>query len=291
MIKHTHTMKTQVHHNQIRQALIEKIGKKKVTASEAAKQIGISDATVSNIINESYAEKPALMPSDRMWMKIANWSGSRNGWRTADTVNYKRVFNVCRHAQDNSISRAISFSPGTGKTFALKAYANETPNCYYIECEEYFTKRTFLRELMQAIGLANNVMPMADMVGEIVARLNSTERPLVIIDEADKLDNGCLNLYKTLYNKTISGYVLTGTPYFKIKIDAGVKRNRMGYCEVYSRFGGEFIPLHPVDEKMVRQVCEVNGIEDEGEIQEVTEVAAGDLRRVKAMIERIQLRG
>jgi len=284
-------MKTQqINYKEIAGNLYAKIGKKKITASVAARQIGVSDATISNIINEAYINNPTLFPSDRMWLKIASWTGMKTGWQTAETANYKRVMNVCRHAQDNGISRAISFDPGTGKTFALKAYSNDTPNCWYIECDEFFTKKIFLRELMKAMGIAGGPLSVADMVYEITDKLNTTDRPLVIIDEADKLNDSSLNLFKTFYNKANAGFVLTGTPYFRNRIDRGVRKLKMGYWEIFSRFGGEFIPLHKVDEKMVRQVCEANGMTDEGEIQEVMEAANGDLRRVKSMVERIQLR-
>lgn len=279
-----------INYDVIRQKMLDKITNKQMTASEAARQIGISDATISHIINETYRDKAALMPSDKMWLKISKWSGVQSGWVTAETANYKRVHNICRHAQDNGISRAISFDPGTGKTYALKAYAHEMPNSFYVECDEFFTRKVFLREIMRSLGIANGQTSISEMVADIVHRLNTTDRPLLIIDEADKLNDSSLNLYKTLYNRCQAGFVLTGTPYFRIKIDKGVSRNRMGYCEVFSRIGGEFIPLHKVDDKMVRQVCQVNGVTDEKEIMEVCAIANGDLRRVNAMVNRIRLR-
>lgn len=255
--------------------------------NQLARQLGISPAHLMNIRDGKFD-----LVSDQTVRKVASQLKMSlfNGWQVAEIRNWKRINNICYHCKENSISRAISFAPGTGKTYTLKSFSVNHPNVYYVECEEYWSKKVFLHELRKVMGLDNSHMSIADMVDQIVDFINQQNRPLIIIDEADKLKDNVINLYKTLYNKTNSGFVLAGTPYFKHRVDKGVRLNRMGFAEIYSRVGGEFIALYPIDAEAIGLICRANGVEDSSDITEVANLAGNDLRRVKAAVEKIHLR-
>jgi len=255
--------------------------------NQLARQLSISASHLMNIRNGQFH-----LVSDATIRKVASQLKMNlfSGWQMAEIRNYKRIINISLHCKENSISRAISFAPGTGKTYTLKSFSVNHPNVYYVECEEYWSKKTFLHELRKVMGIDDGATGIADMVTSIVEFLNSQQRPLVIIDEADKLKDNVLNLYKTMYNKCASGFLLAGTPYFKHRVDKGVRLNRMGFAEIYSRVGGEFLSLYAIDEADITMICKVNGVEETDDITEVVNSAGHDLRRVRAAVEKIHLR-
>lgn len=275
----TNVMKTYVQEGVIRR--IELTG----SQNRAAKELGVSAAQLMNIRKGEWQHI-----SDRLMFRLANRLNVTPQWQTAITKNYTRIMNICTHAQANGVSRAVSFAPGTGKSHTLRAYASANANSYYLECEEYWTKKEFLRQAMRVLGIDGATMSIAERVDAIIDELNKLNKPLFIIDEADKLKDSVLNLYKTLYNKTTAGFVLVGTPYFKERVMKGVQKAKMGFQEIYSRVGGEFLPLYKIDQETVSAICEANGITNQEEINQVAEATNNDLRRTKAMIERINLK-
>lgn len=281
--------KAKLNKETIRAKVEAKIQLLQISANNAAKIIGISGATLNNVLNQTWKAKPELTPSEEMWRRLAVWAGVLTEWKTAHTSDFKKITGICRHAQEMTISKAISFSPGTGKTWALREYANNNPAVYYIECEEYWNKKIFLQKLCSVMGINNAMLNVAEMVEEIIDFLNSKDKPLVIIDEADKLKDPVINLYKTFYNKTLSGFILCGAPYFKNRIEKGCRLQKQTYQEIYSRIGGEFLRLKGVSDTDIRMICEVNGIEEPMHMEQVKNYANGDLRRAKSVIERIKL--
>ena len=188
---------------QVQNAIIEQI---EIIGSQnqVAKQLGISGAQVVNIRTGIFERV-----SKEMLNKIAAALGiSHDGCQTAETLNYKRIMNICEHAKENSVSRAISFAPGTGKTHTLRLFSRQNRDVFYVECEEYFTKRVFLQEICTAMGIKHAGYGIPEMVTLVIKFLNAKNHPLLIIDEADKLKNHILNLYKTFYNKCLSSQVI-----------------------------------------------------------------------------------
>lgn len=254
--------------------------------NKVAKQLGISPAHLKSVREGDFRKV-----SDTMLNKLAQQLNLNlfAHWQKAETRNFLRVQNICKHTQQQGLSRAISFAPGSGKTFALKDYAERTKNVFYVECEEYWSKKVFLRELRKVIGLDDTSMGIADMVEGIIEQLGRADHPLVIIDEADKLKDGVLNLYKTFYNKTSAGFILAGTPHFRHRVEKGVRLNRMGFAEIHSRLGGEFLRLYPIANSDIESVCKANGVDDHAQIQHVIDTIQRDFRQIKAAIEEIHL--
>lgn len=278
---------TKLNKKEIQQALKAKMDKLMLSGNRVSSLIGISNANVSHILNGNAIETEKLI-SNAIWMKVNSWvyNAQSSTWKTAKTESYKKIQNICEHSQNDGLSRAICHRPGSGKTFSLKSYANNHPNTYYIEGEEYYTKSAFLKKLLNLMGLElRNQASLTEMVDAIVLHLNSIDKPLLIIDEADKLKDGVLNFFKTFYNKTNSGFVLCGAPYFKQRIDKGVRLQRQCYEEIFSRIGGCFLNLPSLRITDVRLICNNNGIYDEMQIIEAFNYCEGDLRRVKLSVD------
>lgn len=248
----------------------------------------ISGATINQVINGKWS-----LISDRMWLRLSAAVGYQTSdWAAAHTRDFRAVTDFCTIAQADGISLAISHEPGSGKTFALRNYEATQPGTYYLQCADFWSKRHFLQELYRALGQEADEMTSVQLSIAIVEQLRQQARPLVIIDEVDKLRDTTLMFFIELYNKLngICGFVLVGAPYFRDQLETGVKRNKRGYREVYSRLGRRFMELKGANRKDVTAICTANGVQDADAITaiwvEVSGEAVVDLRRVEREVQK-----
>jgi len=262
-----------------------------MSMERAGKAAGMSAATVSNIVNNKWVDDPKCI-SDDMWNKTAAFLRFSEGWEIEQNItNVIRIKNVAHFCKQTAEARSIIGNPGASKSETFKLLSKSVKGIFYIECAEFWNKKTFLNKLKRTLGLQPAPQGIPDMVEEIVAFLNKETRPLIIIDEADKLKDGVLNLFIAIYNETKGqcGFLLAGAPYLKQRIDKGVRLNKQSYKEIFSRLGGEFIHVHELAEEDVKKICIKNGLSESLQQKEVWNSCNRDLRRVKASVEKIKL--
>lgn len=266
--------------------LAEKIQKKGISQSEAARQMGLSAATVTNILKGKHESITGA------WSAVENWLGQAvEAWQAAETANFMTIQDLCAHAQRYGQSRAISFKPGSGKTFAAKYYAGNTPNTFYVAAVGDMSKKQFLAAICSAMGLQDS-WRIADMLDDIVDKLNLLEKPMLIVDEFDELDNKAMRVFKDLYNRCSScAFIMVGGLHLQKRIMQGVKLAKQSYQEIFSRLGGEFIGLEDTNLGTVKKVCKANGVDDESQIKAIFQQSKGDLRAVKALVEAVKIGG
>lgn len=237
-----------------------------------AKTIGVSPATITNIKNGKWDNMTDV------WRKVQHWVGF-DEWQIVETVNIRGMIELFQHAQDRSITKALAYRQGSGKSCGAKYYTSKTRNAFYFECEAHYTKKVFLQKLSKVMGLTLH-SSISEMVDAIIERLNSLDKPLIVLDEFDQLKDNVLTFYKTFQNKARCGFVLIGGEHFPKRIIKGVNLAKQSYCEIFSRLGAEFIPLHPISANMIQRICEANGVYDKKTINQIVKQAKGDLRRV-----------
>ncbi len=264
----------------IKGALKQKMESLELSGNKVSKLIGISSANVSNILNDKTESI-----SDAIWLRVLDFCGMSSEWQAAKTGNMAKIFALAQDAQYNKVALAFSFTPGSGKSFALQYYKNHTQNVGYVECDEYWTKKILVHKIAASFGIIVQGS-LHEMIESLVANLSGVLEPLIIIDEADKLSDACLNIFKTLFNRLLNqcGFILCGAPFFKLRIEKGVNRSKQAYQEIYSRIGGEFIPLNKPTSKDIAEVCRANGVSDAKTIQDFVSASKGDLRQVARMI-------
>jgi len=266
---------------QIRKALgtyIERMG----SQNRAATSLNVSGATLSNIMAGKWEKI-----SDAIWRQIdAGINTVSDGWNLAATKDYELLNRLFINAKQNAMVMAITGDAGTGKTAAVKDFASKYRNVYALHCSEYWNRKYFLSELMRRMGRESGGLTVAEMMDEVVAHIKRQEHPLVILDEADKLPDQVLHFFITLFNELEdrAGIILIATNYLRKRILRGVKLNRKGYKEIYSRIGRKFIELRGLGYADVLNICHANGITDAKRIKKVWETSEGDIRRVKMKI-------
>lgn len=256
---------------------------RKGSQNKAAKAMDISNATVSQILNNNWE-----LVSDDMWRKIsASVGGTSNRWIMVPDVSVTtRLVNLLTESQNLSMVFGITANAGSGKSATIAHFAENHPNSYVISCNEYMEEKDFVLEIFKSMGREPNANRIYPMTVELIDILKRTQFPVLILDEADKLKNKVLSFFITFYNQLegICGINLVATSYLEKRIKNGAQNNTKGFREIYSRLGKKFITLGEINYTDVLKICAANGVEDVKVIQSIFEDCDNDLRRVKRRI-------
>jgi Cdc6-like AAA superfamily ATPase len=264
------------------QARLQEYVEQKGSQNKAARSLNdVSAGTLSQILAGNWE-----LISDDMWRNIAHQVGYvRRAWNIVPTRGYAKMTQILTDAQDNALVLAVVGDAACGKTEAIRHYVAANRNVYHICCGDYWNRKHFLTELLRSMGVEASGT-ITDMMFDAVQTLKKKDAPMVILDEADKLSDQVLYFFITLYNQLEDhcSILVCATDYLEKKILRGVKNNRKGYREIYSRLGRKFIGLPIPNRRDVAAVCRANGVEDGGDIAKIAEEADGDMRRVKRLV-------
>lgn len=251
--------------------------KYKFSQVELAIKLGISNGTVSNMINGKWGNI-----SDAMWRKVQGVLKLDTDWNIAPTNNYNLLMELLKNLQKNSLTAAVSYNAGVGKSQTYIQYERYNDNVIYVECKNYWQTKSYIKALLNACGLKAEGTK-EEMIEAFIEYVMGLDRPLIIIDQMDKLKEGAFDLFMDLYNDLFRccGFLISGVPALEKRITRGAKIDKIGYREVLSRINSNFLKLTPIDLNDVREVCVMNGLEDEDEISRIFELCNGDMRFVR----------
>lgn len=245
----------------------------------------VSPATISQMLNGKWE-----LIRDDMWRNVAAQIGwKEEKWNAVATRDFTTLTRILGDVKDNALVMAVTGDAGSGKTFALKQYTETNKQVYMLCCNEYWNRKAFLNELLQAMGRDASGLTVNDMMLEAVRYLKMQESPLLILDEADKLSDKVLYFFISLYNALEGecGMLMVATSHLELRIRKGVKANRKGYNEIWSRIGRKCVTLKGVSAADITAVCEANGVTDRRDIDLVINDSESDLRRVRRKIHAI----
>lgn len=243
---------------------------------------GVSSATISKVLSGQWETI-----ADEMWRTISAQTGAKSeGWQVVSTRAYDVMTFTLDNAQTDSLVLAVTGEAGSGKTEAIKNYTAGHTNAYHLVCSEYWNRRTFMGKLLKCMGVGVSGTTVSEMMDDIVDTLKRKDAPLIVLDEADKLTDQVLYFFISLYNQLEGhcGIILTATSFLKKRIERGVRLNRKGYAEIYSRIGRKFVALPLLNSEDIAAVCVANGVSDAKSINSIIDEAEGDLRRVKRSV-------
>lgn len=299
-------MLTNVQKNHVA-AKLEDLKKSFGGVNKLGTKAGVSGGTISNIINGKYDNI-----SEKLWSQIINNFGIRfDGWQVAETTNFRRMRDSINYARAMRWMIAVSHRAGSGKTATIRTYAelDTTGGVFVVEAKEW-ARREFLLNMCQQLGIdPGKGYQTIHVLGEKIIRFFSQRqavKPVLIIDEADKLKPSALRFLIPFYNELEDkcSIVIAGTDNLEKEIKRGVNYNKKGYDELDSRLGRQFIHLIGATMKDIKAVCASNGVHDEGLQREIFEEAipvrininggtvrvVEDMRRVKRLVQRELLR-
>lgn len=205
---------------------------KKVSKVKLAKKIGISHAVLTYVTQEQWENV-----SDEMLYKIVNSLKTRtDGYKIIGTSNFETIQCLCRYAKTLHHMYGLVGYSGAGKTTGLKQFYRKNKNVFYVECKHTMNRKQFFAAILRELGI-NFTGTVYDMVTRIEEEFNTLESPLLIIDEAGKLSHNLILDLHDLRNSTMNnlGIVLAGCEYFKDNLEKGVRKDKQGIPEFYTR--------------------------------------------------------
>jgi len=266
----------------IREALVHYCEHKGSQNKAANSLKGVSSAVISKLLNGEWD-----LIANEMWRNIAAQIGfNAHEWVVVKTKDFQVLSLLLRDAQEHANVLAVVGDAGSGKSLAIREYSKGNKRVFNLCCNEYWNRKMFMQELLSEMGRDSSGYTVGEMMSEIVSRLKVLEKPIIVMDEADKLSDNVLYFFISLYNKLEDhcGIMLCATDHLEKRIKRGLKLNKKGYKEIYSRIGRRFIPLRGVGSHDITQVCIANGVSETKKIKEIIAESDYDLRRVKRMI-------
>lgn len=262
-----------------------------------AASLGVTTSAYSSIKNG----QTERVLSDGNWMSIARKLGVnlRGGieWKAAKTETFKYITTQLEFIQERGLSGLLCDLPNIGKTFTARHYVKTHPNAVYIDCSQVKTKLKLVRKIAAEFG-SNTRGSYSDVYADLVFYLRSIEAPLIILDEAGDLQYETFLELKALWNATerCCAWYMMGADGLKAKINRSIECNKVGYAEMFSRYGDRYSRITPDDgrereaflKEQARVVAKVNAPEGT-DIGVIVRKSAGGLRRVYTEIEKLKM--
>lgn len=260
-------------------------------ASSSLKSVSV--AVISKVLNGKYDNI-----SDEMWRNIASQVArvKETGWQIVETPAYQEIQYALDDAQRWRNVTWVVGEAGCGKTTTAHLYTDKNRDVFYILCSEDMKKGDFVREIAQKVGIRTEGHNIREAWSLILDDIIQMEQPLLVFDEADKLTEPVFHYFISMYNKLEDkcGIVFLSTDYIKRRIERGLRYQKPGYKEFYSRIGRKYFELEETTANDVYSICVANGVQDKKKIEEIirdTESCDFDLRRVKKAVHRTKRMG
>lgn len=258
-----------------------------------ASSLGITTSVYSAVKN-GQTEK---VLSDANWITIARKLGvnlrGEMAWKVARTATFEYITAQLEFCQQGGLSGILCDLPNIGKTFTALYYVKGHRNTVYIDCSQVKSKQRLVRKIAKEFGVNSNGR-YVDIYDDLVYYLRSIETPLIILDEAGDLQYEAFLELKALWNATehYCAWYMMGADGLKEKIDRLIECKKIGYSEIFSRYGDKYCKVTPDDskerdkflKKQASVVATVNASEGT-DVAQIVRKSGGSLRSVYTIFE------
>ena len=264
--------------------------------SKHATAIGISSSVYSTI-KKGKLDKQL---SDSAWLSLARRLNvplrGEIEWKVAQTDTYTYITSHLEACQERGLSALLCDIPNIGKTFCARHYARTHKHAIYIDCSQVKTKVRLVRSIAISFGLEAKGR-YEDVYADLVYYLKGLDNPLIILDEAGDLQYEAFLELKALWNalENACGWYMMGADGLRAKIERSIDCRKVGYTELFSRFGDAYRQVTPLDGEerknfLLRQVVEVAKLNVPQGVDAVSLARkSGSLRRAYTEIEKLKL--
>ena len=201
-----------------------------LTNSYVAKATGLSPATVSRWINNSYnADDKNVIEKINNFIKREK--ARYNNWTLPikDISILQFVTEVARLCHTRGRIGVCVGAAGLGKTVAAKLYVEKYMDAILIESNYSYTARSILLELHDKLGLSCKGSAYS-LMKEVIDKLKDSGR-LIIVDEAENLRREALEITRAIHDKTNVGLLLIG----REVLLQNLRGRQNQYDQLYSR--------------------------------------------------------
>lgn len=178
-----------------------------------------------------------------------------------NTKDLQSVFDQCEMTCKYKLMTGLTADTGMGKTTSLKAYASRK-NVFMVTADKTMNAKRFFLKIGSVLGVGfdGNIH---DVMLKIASKLNEMSDPLLIIDEAGKLNHVMMLYLHDLreYTKGNCGILLAGMPYFKARLVKFAEKQKEG-CSEFLRRINVWHELTGLSRKETEYICRAEGIEN-----------------------------
>jgi hypothetical protein len=172
-------------------------------------------------------------------------TGSRD-WRIARTTVFEAIEEDATICKAHGKAMILVDEPEIGKTETAKYLAKTWENTFYIDCSQCKSKSLFIRELAKVLGI-DQVGTYAKIKADIKYYLQVLPQPLIFLDEGGDLSYAAFLDIKEFWNATEGqcGWYMMGADGLKKCFENGIRNQKVGYREIFSRFGSKCMSIVP----------------------------------------------
>ncbi|ELB2040612.1 AAA family ATPase [Vibrio parahaemolyticus] len=251
---------------------------KVISNSQIAKEISVSPATLSQILNGAYKADPS-----KMIEKLSNWLRIREQRKSSPSINpgfvmtqtAKQITDDLTYAQVTESIVVIFGASGVGKSETLREYKRNNNNVWMVTSSPSRSSLTeCLYELALELGLDDAPRRKGPLSRVVRNRLVGSEG-LVIIDEADHLDYPTLEELRILQEETGIGMVLVGNNKVYTQLTGG--RRNEDFARLFSRIAKKR-GIHKTKQADVRAIADAWNVPGSAEfslMQQISERPGG----------------
>ncbi|ELI1838997.1 AAA family ATPase [Vibrio fluvialis] len=246
---------------------------KTITASQLAKEISVSSATLSQVLKGKYAADPsAVIEKLKKWLRLRDdrlaTPNINPGFVMTETA--KLIINDLTYAQVTESIVVIFGASGVGKSETLRQYQRENNNVWLVTASPSRSTLTeCLYELAMELGLDDAPRRKGPLSRVLRSRLRNSEG-LVIIDEADHLDYPTLEELRILQEETNIGMVFVGNNKVYTQLTGG--RRNEDFARLFSRIAKKR-GLHKTRQNDVRAVAKAWQIHNDKELNLMMQIS------------------
>ena len=200
-----------------------------------------------------------------------------------NTKDLQSVIEQCDKTRQYKLMTGLTADTGMGKSTSLRAYAKQK-NVFMVTVDKTMNAKQFFIRIGKTLGLSFDGK-LHDVMLTIVNELNILENPLLIIDEAGKLNHNMILYLHDLreYTKDNYGILLAGMPYFKSRLIKFSENQKEG-CSEFLRRINIWHELTGLRRKEIEYICQAEAIA--GDYRAYYGLRFGDLMN-KILLEKI----
>jgi len=254
-----------------------------VTQTQAAREMGVSTTTLSQVLTGKYAADPTAVME-----KAAAWLAAREARRQAglpgmpgfvETPTAKRILAALSYAQLAADIAVIYGAAGVGKTMSIAEYQRRSPSVWVaVMTPGHAGVTAALEETALAVGLRDIPQSPARIHREVAARLKGTGG-LVVVDEAQHLSVAALDALRSIHDAAGVGLALVGND----MVYGRMVGNRAAYLDrLFSRIGKR-VRIAGATQADIEAVARAAGGEPWAVVKEIGRQAGGLRACVKVL--------
>mgnify|MGYP001381395138 CR=1 FL=1 len=254
--------------------------------NQVARSLGLSASALSQYLAGKYVgDVEAVERSLEKYLLLLisrQKSVTREVW--VDTVNSNTVLSICQRVHVHISFGVITGRAGVGKTSALKKYVKENSDVIYLEVDTAYSPRELMKSLLKELG-GDFKGSINELKTAVITRLKDSGR-LLILDQAEYLNERSLDLLRTVHDQAKVGILLVGMPilYQNLHGVRGVNEQILTRVSAYAH-------LDSLPEEDVNKIVEnyFPDLEDENMQQLFFSSSNGNARRLTNLIKNIQM--